>query len=175
MPPEEPWEPIVVADCVQSQDAGAMVPQVTLTWNEPAVDRPDTIRAVSQGGAQALETPRHRIDLAVHHNGFGRNFYSSALSTAAFQRFNLPSSSALVNDTEAVVLTGPALFPKLMAFRAEIIQDRDSGRRLRRQVLVLRDLSEGLTYQIRLSSPADGAWREEQESVFLTPVCPGGA
>ena len=113
-----------------------------------------------------------RIDLAVHFNGFARNYYSSILSTAALDRFKLPSSSELIADSEAVMLTGPALFPKLMRFGVEAIQDRDTGRRLRRHMLVIRDLSQGLTYKMRLSRLADGAWREDGSDVFLTPVCP---
>src|SRR4051812_45567844 len=30
-----PWEPVVSNECVFSQDAGGLVPQVTLIWNEP--------------------------------------------------------------------------------------------------------------------------------------------
>lgn len=176
-PPKEPWDPVVVAECVFSADAGVLVPQVTITWNEPVGEGPTIPIGVRQPREQAPEQqaaaePRLRVDLAVHHNGFARNYYSTALSTAAQQRFNLPSNSGLVADTEAVMLTGPALFPKLMNFRAEMIQDRDSARQFKRHTLVLRDLSQGLTYTIRLSSPTQGAWTEDRQYAFLTPVCP---
>jgi hypothetical protein len=168
-PSDEAWEPIVVAECVFSPDAGGLVPQVTLTWNETIVRAPDAPVEVQPPDSAPATV---RVDLAVHFNGFGRNYYSSVLSTAPLERFKLPSTSALIEDSEAIMLTGPALFPKLLRFSAETIQDRDTARQLRRQTLVLRDLSQGLTYKIRLSSPANGAWHEERQYVFLTPVCP---
>ena len=168
-PPDEAWDPIVVAECVFSPDAGGPVPQVTLTWNEPIAGAPD--RPVG-GQPPDSTSSTTRVDLAVHYNGFARNYYSSVLSTAPLERFRLPSTSALIEDSEAIMLTGPALFPKLMRFSAETIQDRDTARQLRRLTLVLRDLSQGLTYKIRLSRMADGAWHEERQDVFLTPVCP---
>jgi hypothetical protein len=164
--PDQSWDPIVVAECVFSPEAKGLVPQVTLTWNDGVADQ--SIRRRPRGS----EAGPVRIDLAVHFNGFVRNYYSSVLSTAALDRFKLPSSSALIADSEAVMLTGPALFAKLMRFSVETIEDRDKGRQLQRHTLVIRDLSQGLTYKMRLSNLADGAWHEDRQYVFLTPVCP---
>lgn len=197
-PPREAWEPIVISECVFSPDVGALVPQTTLTWNDPVGDQPrqpglaavrtaQTMAPIEQTQQrppqppptaqtpQSPQSPALRVDLAVHYEGFSRNYYSTALSTAARERFSLPSNSGLVADSPAVLSTGPALFPRLMDFRAEMIQDRDSGRQLRRQNIVLRDLSEGMTYQIRLSAPGQDAWSEIRHYTFLTPVCPKGS
>jgi hypothetical protein len=175
-PVQEPWDPVFVAECVFSPDAGRPMPQVTLTWNDPMGQGPDVIRAQGlpsqQTPPQLVEPARMRLDLALHFDGFGRNYYSSSLSTAALERFNLPSNSALIQDTPAVMMTGTALFPKLMSFRAEALQDRDTPRQFMRRTLVLRDLREALTYRIRLSSFVTDAWNEDRQYVFLTPVCP---
>lgn len=152
---KEPWQPQVLAECVSSPDAGGIVPQVTLSWNEMGPENPPT-----------------RFDLALHHNGFIRNYYSSALGTGRLQRFMLPSNNALAKDVEAVLLTGPGLFPKLMDFRTETLQDRDTKRQFRKETLVLRDLGPGLTYTIRMSRRARNGWEEEKQFAFLTPVCP---
>jgi hypothetical protein len=162
--PDQTWEPIVVAECVLSPEAKGLVPQVSLTWNDDAEESTRAGRSAASGAV--------RIDLAVHFDGFARNYYSSVLSTSVAGRFELPSSSALIKNSEAVMLTGPALFPRLMRFGVEPIQDRDTGRTLRRHTMVIRDLSQGLTYKMRLSTLADGAWHEDKQYVFLTPVCP---
>ena len=167
------WEPIVISECVFSSDVGGLVPQTTLTWNEPAGQSPNP--SVSRVAQQVEQPPRQRVDLAVHYDGLDRNYFSTALSTTPRERFSLPSNSSLVADSPTVLMTGPALFPRLMDFRAEMIQDRDTGHQLRRQTLVLRDLSEGQTYQIRLSSPAKDSWSEDRQYSFLTPACPKGS
>jgi hypothetical protein len=64
------------------------------------------------------------------------------------------------------------LFPKLMDYRTETIQDRDTRREIKKHTVVLRDLSPGLSYTIRLSALGDNRWNEQREFVFLTPVCP---
>jgi hypothetical protein len=151
------WEPKVTTACVSSADAGGLVPQATFTWNE--VLGPE-VNGASQEQPQ-VETSRLRFDLSVHHDGFARNFYSSALATDKLQRFKLPPNSALINNQEAVLLTGPGMFPKLLDFNIQRIQD-----------LVLRDLNGGLTYTIRLDRRAGSEWTEEGQFVFLTPICP---
>ena len=176
-PVADTWDPLFVAECVNSPDAGRPMPQVTLTWNDPIRSGPDVIQAQRPpveptSPEQAAQTERLRLDLALHFDGFGRNYYSSALSTAAAQRFNLPSNSGLVQDTAAVMTTGPGLFPKLMSFRAEALQDRDTPQQFVRRTLVLRDLKEALTYRIRLSNFVKDAWNEDRQYVFLTPICP---
>ena len=70
------------------------------------------------------------------------------------------------------MLTGPSLFPKLMDYRTETFQDRETRREIKKRTLVLRDLSPGLSYTIRLSAPGDSRWDEQKKFVFLTPVCP---
>lgn len=164
--PLEPWEPDVVTECVSSADAGGLVPQATLTWTQPATDTPKA-QPGKPSRAQGL-----RVDLSLHHDGFRRGYFSSILASDTQQRFMLPSTSALTNDQEAVLLTGPGLFPKLMDFRVEVIQDRDSSRRIERHTLVLRDLSQGLTYTIRLNRRAAESWIPVRQVVLLTPVCP---
>jgi hypothetical protein len=159
-----PWEPDVVAECVSSADSGGLVPQVTLTWTEPARD---TSASLPVGPPQGL-----RLDLALHHDGFARGYFSSILASNTQQRFMLPSNGAIVKDPEAVLLTGPGLFPKLMDFRVEAVQDRAESRRLERYTVVLRDASPGLTYTIRVSRRAGDSWIAVRQSVFLTPVCP---
>jgi hypothetical protein len=77
-PKEEAWAPVVTAECVFSPDARGRVPQVTVVWNEPVYGRkpPATAkqeRAGDQGGA--TDVTGVRFDLALHHDGFGRNFY----------------------------------------------------------------------------------------------------
>jgi hypothetical protein len=166
--PKEAQEPIIQSECVFSPDAGAAVPQVTLSWNESAGQAPPP--SVSQTAAAPSE--RLRFDLTVHYKGFERNFFTSTLPTEKDKRFNLPSNSALVSQPEAVMLSGPGLFPKLMDYRTETIQDRDTRREIKKHTVVLRDLSPGLSYTIRLSTLGDNRWNEQREFVFLTPVCP---
>ena len=156
--PEHRWEPRVTSECVVSADAGGLVPQVTLSWNEE----------------QQKEPPALRFDLAILHDGFARNYYSAALATDKLQRFKLPPGSALIKDEEAVLLTGPGLFPKIVDFTVQAIQDRDSGRPLARRTLVLRDLSHGWSYTIRIDCASANAWKEYGRYVFLTAVCPRG-
>jgi hypothetical protein len=151
---EEVWQPQVSSQCRFSTDSGGVVPEVTLSWNEP--DRQGAIR----------------FDLALHHDGFGRNYYSTATASSLPKRFNLPPNSALINDPEAVLLTGPGLFPLLMNFKTQTVEDRARQQRVRNQTVGLRELAAGLTYTIRISRLAKHEWIEEKRSVFLTPVCP---
>ncbi len=168
-PDERPWQPQVVADCTFSADAAGLVPQATLSWDAPLVGDSASHGSTPQAGESV---PRLRFDLSLHHNGFGRNYFSSALASDKPSRFMLPSTSGLVDDKEAVLLTGPGLFPKLVDFSVQVLQDRDSGRKIERLTLVLRDLSAGLSYTIRLDRPSGNEWRDEGQFVFLTPVCP---
>jgi hypothetical protein len=171
-PPEqkEVWEPLVLAECVFSPDAGTQVPQVTLVWNEP-VQVQITAGAKQAAPARTEELAKTRFDLSTNYQGFEKNEYSTTLATDKLKRFNLPSNSELVSHPEAVVQAGPTLFPKLMDFRTESIRERDTNRELVKKTLVLRDLSPGLTYTIRVCVLGDNRWSEEREVVFLTPVC----
>jgi hypothetical protein len=149
------WQPRAISMCVYSDDAKGLVAEVSLTWNEPG-----------EG-----EGPL-RFDLAIHHNGLSRKYYSSALSTGKGGRFQLPSTSALLHDEEAALLTGPGLFAKIGDYDVQGIQPREGGSPVLQHTLALRDLSQGLSYTIRLARRADGAWQEIGQYVFLTPVCP---
>jgi hypothetical protein len=162
-------EPIVQAECVYSADAGGLVPQVTITWNQAA---PVVVGVPAAAQRNQPETPEFRLDLGLHQDAFARNYFTSGLSTQKLQRFNLPSNSALINNAEAVLLTGPGLFPKLMDFRTELLRDRDTNRQFDRQTAVIRDLNQGLSYTLRVSHDSNQQWSEERRIVFLTPVCP---
>ena len=159
-------EPIVTPACIYSVGAKGYVPRISITWNE-----------VPSQGVRVLSTqptgqaPEMRIDLGLHHDPFTRNYYSSVLSTETAKRFNLPSNSALLKDPEAVRLTGPGLFPQLMEFRYQVLQDAVTHRQFAKSTVVLQELSEGLTYQMRVSHPTGNEWTADQQFVFVTPVC----
>jgi hypothetical protein len=177
-PTEQPFSPVVTAECVFSADAGGRVPQVTVTWNEDSTTPappPPAAQAAPEGapGQRAVgDLSRIRLDLALHHDGFERNYYTTILASEKLQRFKLPSNSPMINDTEAVLLTGPGLFPKLMDFRAESIVDLAARQNFDQLTMVLRDLSPGLSYSVRRDRPVENRWIEEQRFTFLTPVCP---
>ena len=159
------WKPLIFSECVFSADAGGFVPQTTLTWNEP-------IAAAPAPQPSGPEGEKLRFDLGVHYDAFARNYFTTALSNLKLQRFQLPANSALVNDTQAVLLTGPGLFPKLMDYRFEVLRDRDTNQQFKKHVLILRDLNQGLSYALRQSGFAKDGWIEAGRFVFVTPVCP---
>jgi hypothetical protein len=162
-------EPVIDSQCVFSPDAQGLVPQITISWNEPATAAaPPHGRTEAQAPAQVS---RLRFDLGLHYNAFSRNYYSTGLSTEKLQRFSLPSNSALVNNPEAVILTGPGLFPRLMNFNTQIVEDR-SNRRFEKQTIVLRDLNQGISYTMRVSRQAGKQWSAYRQIVFVVPVCP---
>jgi hypothetical protein len=166
---ETQWQPVVTPDCVFSPDAGRMMPQITLTWNEIAAGPPVNVAALGQAEQEGAGI---RFDLGLHHDPFTRNYFSSALATDKLKRFTVPSNSPLANDAQAVMLTGPGLFPKLVDYRAVALQERGTNRPFTQHTLVMRDLSQGLTYTIRMSRLATGQWNEEKQFAFLAPVCP---
>jgi len=171
-----PPEPITFSECVFSPDARGYVPQVTITWNEmsekvtsgPATPGP----AIKASAAVAQQPPLRRFDLGLHHDPFARNFYSSAFSTDQYKRFSLPSNSALVNNPEAVLLTGPGLFPKLMDYKSVSLQDPATNLPFTKQTLVVRELSEGISNTMRVSHLVGNEWTTDREFIFLAPVCP---
>jgi hypothetical protein len=163
-------EPIIVADCVYSPDAHGYVPQVSISWTEPSGQVTETHSTAAR--QQQTETPLRRFDLGQHYDSFGRNLYSSALSTDKLKRFALPSNSALVNKPEEVVVAGPGLFPKLMDYRLEEIKDQESNRRFSRETVVLRELTEGVSETLRVSSLAGREWKTDRQIEFVVPVCP---
>jgi hypothetical protein len=145
---------------------------VTITWNESAGRVVQTPAALTQQQQQQGEVRVRRFDLGIHHDPFVRNFYSSAFSTDKLKRFNLPSNSALVSNPEAVILTGPGLFPKLMDYKEIQLQDRERNLQFSRQTLVLRELSQGITNRLRVSNLVGKEWVTDKQIVFIPPVCP---
>lgn len=177
-PEKKSWQPIVQAECVFSGDAGGNVPLVTLTWTEPQASNANPVprspalkTSFQEQRGQEPAASAVRFDLAVHYQGFARNYYSTILSTGKLQRFNLPSNSALVANPDAVLLTGPSLFPKLMDFRTEMVKDEENVE-IPRLTLAVRDLAPGLAYTLRKVTLGNNEWNEEKQFAFSTPVCP---
>jgi hypothetical protein len=170
-------QPIIIPQCVYSPEARGYVPQVSVSWDEslaPPVE-PPSIAARKRQWKEPNHQPEpsvHRFDLGLFHDSFERNLFSSALSTDKLQRFNLPQNSGLVNDQEAVLLTGPGLFPELVDYRASTVRDNSTNREFLKQTVVLRELSQGITNQMRVSHLVGREWNIEQKCVFLVPVCP---
>lgn len=167
-------EPIISPACNYSDGAKGYVPRITITWNElpsQGVSERSVRGREVQATQAAGQVPEMRIDLGLHHDPFTRNYYSSVLSTEVAKRFSLPSNSALVNDSEAVRLTGPGLFPQLMEFRYQVLQDAVTHRQFAKSTVVLQELSEGLSYQVRVSRPTGNGWTADQQFVFVSPVC----
>jgi hypothetical protein len=162
-------EPVVSSECVYNPNARAFDPKITLSWNEsPAIaGRP----ALAQQPGQAA-LPVTRFDLALHHDAFARNYFSSAISTEKLKRFNLPSNSGLVNNPEAVLLTGPGLFPMLMDYKVELLQQRDTNLQVARQTVVLAGMNQGISYTMRVSRLANKEWSADRQFVFMVPMCP---
>ncbi len=170
---EQTWQPSVISACVFSIDAGGLVPEVNISWNEPIrVTEPRLAAAQAQAqGTPNASGAQLRFDLALQQNAFARNYYSTALSTSKLERFALPSNSPMVNDEAAVLQAGPGLFPKLMDFRAEDLQDRDTRQRFNKYTLVMRDLNQGVSYVFRVSRLQRNEWSDPRQLVVLTPVC----
>lgn len=164
------WQPILQADCVFSAAAGGNVPQITLRWNETAAQTPaPKIQSQKQERTQLAKV---RFDLALHYKGFERNYYSTALATDELKRFELPSNSELITDSDALLVTGPGLFPMLVEFQTQLVKAQGTNEEIPRQTLVLRDLAPGLAYTLRQATLVDNHWNEDKEFAFSTPVCP---
>ncbi len=157
--------PIIHSECVLSTQAGGYVPQVTVIWNEIA-------QSTTNAAAQAPQDQVRRFDIGLHFNAFQRNYFSSALSTAPSTRFNLPQNSTLVNNPEAVMLTGPGLFPLLADYKIALLNDSASHQQFYHQTVVVREMSEGITANLRVSRLAGNDWNTEQQFVVTPPVCP---
>lgn len=168
-----PVEPLITSECVFSSEAKGYVPQITISWNEPPSPITEMRARLRQQTQQAQsEGASMRLDLGVNYDAFARNYYSSILSTDKLQRFSLPSNSALVNNPNTVILTGPGLFPKLMDFRTQPLQDPATNRRFEKQTVVLREVSEGIAYTMRVSQLSGNNWNADRQLVFTAPVCP---
>lgn len=161
--PKQPevWEPVIISDCVFSQEAGGAVAQVEISWNEQPVERPV------------------RFDLSLHYQGFERNYYTTIYPVKEEERFNLPENSQFISDTAAVLLTGPSMFPKVVAFNTQSLQGQDpsqqqvqGGRDITRYTLRLRDMGPGLSYRIRMCTFNQEVWTPTSETIFTTPICP---
>jgi len=179
-PPSPALQPVITSQCVFSEDAGGYVPLVTIIWVETSAPQPGpgiALAAQVQQPAQAQSQPtpdpsKIRFDLALHFQGFEKNQFTSTLAADKEKRFNLPSNSAFVTNSDSVLLTGPTLFPKVIDFRAEMVRDRDNNRDVPRSTLVLRDLSQALAYTLRVSTLGQNQWNETKQVVFTTPNCP---
>lgn len=165
---EEPWNPRVSSSCIFSEEAGAVLPEVTLTWAERIGN---------------LERLPRRSDLTVHYLGFQRNLYSTSYPIEPATRFIIPGNSEFIQDTAAVLLTGTTLFPQVRAFDTKISQNQTStstGQSESQESypeeyeiysVTLKDLSPGLSYTIRLCTFSGKEWHEEKSFVFTTPIC----
>lgn len=170
VPESDPWNPRVSSNCVFSEDAGMVVPEVTLSWAEP-------LRNVRK---QPM-----RGDLTIHYQGFQRDLYTSLFPITAQTRFVIPGNSEFVRDTAAVLLSGFSLFPKVGNFAVntqtgtsltpgtseQIAQSTDAGVTYELYSITFRDLSPGLSYTIRLCAFEGEIWQEEKRFVFNTPIC----
>ena len=161
-------EPIISPGCIYSDSAKGYVPRVTISWNEA----PGQVVSVERTQAAGqVQVPEMRFDLGLHHDPFTRNYYSSVLTTETSKRFSLPSNSALVNDPGAVRLTGPGLFPQLLEFHYQLLQDVATHRQFAKSTVVLQELSEGLSYQMRVSRATGKGWTADRQFLFTSPVC----
>jgi len=183
--PREVPQPVINSQCVFSADAGGFVPQVTLLWTEtpapspspgPVIELARQVKQPQPEQAQQLQQPadpsKLRFDLAVHFQGFEKNQFTSTLASDKEKRFNLPSNSNFIANSDALLLSGPSLFPKVMDFRTEMVRDRDANRDIPKSTLVLRDLNGGLAYKLRMSTLGQNQWNEIKQVVFTTPICP---
>ena len=65
-------------------------------------------------------------------------------------------------------LTGPGLFPQLMAFRTELLQDADDQPAVCSEIRwSSQELSEGLSYSMRVSRPSDERWTPTSNSYLF--------
>lgn len=156
---KQSWEPLIFSDCSFQAEVQANVPQVELTWNEPAMQ----------------EQPL-RFDIALHYQGFEKNYYTSVLATDKPERFALPANSAFINDTAAVLLTGPSIFPKVQGLNRQTLAspniDQQQQNVTLRSTLKLTQLGPGLSYRIRMSRFNKEVWIPTQEVIITTPICP---
>jgi hypothetical protein len=155
------WDLLVFSNCATAAD-GSLDTEMMLTWNDPA------------SGPPGPEATDFRLDLSLFYQGLETNKYASVLASAAPARLMLPSSSALIDDLTDLFTVGAGLFPELTSVTVEGVQDRDSGQLFNRTTVVLRGVSGGLSYTIRLDRPAAGGqgWTEDRRTVFTTPICP---
>ncbi|MGZ5253773.1 MAG: hypothetical protein ACXWV5_06285 [Flavitalea sp.] len=158
---EETWEPLVFSDCSFVAEAKRNIPQVEIAWNSPPMQS-----AV-------------RFDIALHYQGFEKNYYTSVLIGDTQTRFNIPGNSSFVKDTAAVILTGPALFPKVLNFAQQTsasnpaaINQASQQVNMVRNVLRLSDLGPGLSYRIRMCNMVGEQWTPTREVIVTTPICP---
>jgi hypothetical protein len=151
------WTPIIISDCKFSAEAGGPVAQVEISWQAAPVEQP------------------MRFDLAVHYQGFEKNYYSTVFPVEEQKRFNLPSNSRFVADPEAMLLTGPSMFPKVVQFKTANLPTTNqvaANRNLKAYTLRLRDLGPGLSYRIRMCTFNREVWTPAQTFTFTSPICP---
>jgi hypothetical protein len=173
-PRTPPWEPTIMTQCVFSPDAGGIVPQTTISWNEPIRidDGGGPNPTLRQTAGAAATTVPLRMDLGLYADAFARNHFSTALSPDVTRRFSLPAASGLVTDEAARNRSGAGLFPRLMTFNTETLVARDTNLTFNRYTIVMRDLNQGVSYSIRVSRLSGEQWSDGRLVEFLTPVCP---
>lgn len=163
---QEVWNPLVTSDCVFSEGAGAYVPRMYLSWVE--------------NDQYGDKEPPVRFDVTLQYQGFERNMYTTIYPMKELERFVMPGNSDYIKDTAAVMLTGAALFPKLVSLGREAVQAPVPTDDIKRQVpqpamkkynLVIEDLGGGLSYTIRMCRYNGENWVSVKQYVFSTPVC----
>ena len=158
---QQDWRPVIISDCVMSNSAGKVVPEIEISWSEPVVQEKIV-----------------RFDIALQSQAFERNYYTTAYPVEVQQRFVIPGISAYVTDTAAMMLTGPALLPKVTQYSQIAIADQqqpsiEGGRtQMLRKTLKIQELGFGLSYKIRMCSFNREVWLPTQEIIFTTPICP---
>jgi hypothetical protein len=120
-----------------------------------------------------------RFDIALHFQGFEKNYYTTVFPVENLKRFNIPANSQFLLDTAAVLLTGPAMLPKVIDFHQETIQmpsqptlKKQGESVMMKQSLRIIDMGPGLSYRIRLCTFNKESWTPTREVIFTTPICP---
>jgi hypothetical protein len=164
MPPDtvysHRWEPVITADCEYKPEAQISVPVIEISWNEVAVQQP------------------MRFDVALQYQGFEKNYYTTVFPIEKLNRFNIHLQSKFLQDTAAVLLAGPPLFPKVETFTRQDLPDTpgqvevQNKTKLVRSTLRLTDLGPGLSYRLRKCTLVEDRWMPSREIIFNIPVCP---
>lgn len=154
--PLQNWDPEIKVDCQYYAAAGGRIPLVQVHWLSPPANTPV------------------RFDIALHYQGFQKNYYSTLFPVEKEKRFGLPLQSNYIRDSPAVLLTGPSLFPKVVDYQSAIDTSatRIGKTHIDGNTLLLTDVGPGLAYRIRMCTFAKGAWTPSHEILFSAPICP---
>ena len=154
------WEPVIKSDCEFNAQSQINVPVVEISWNEVAVQAP------------------MRFDIALQYQGFEKNYYTTVYPIEKTNRFNIHLQSQFLQDTAAVLLAGPPLFPKVEAFTVQDLPaaaaqiETPNKSTLVQSTLKLTDLGPGLSYRLRKCVLVNDRWSPSREIIFNIPVCP---